>query len=170
MQNKEHPIRDIIKKCVGTYNIVAVVEEDTQTLDAMKQTTGLISFLCTITKNNNVLAQGRGSAILSPTNRFINRAVYSAFNSALADGFIRSTKVLDTFRTNAEESGAGVALGEAYQADSVESTPATLRQLEYLKQLLQVNADEEVRDKWMSNLDTLTKFEASELIQQYAAK
>ena len=155
---------------MGTYNIVAVVEEDTQTLDAMKQTTGLISFLCTITKNNNVLAQGRGSAILSPTNRFINRAVYSAFNSALADGFIRSTKVLDTFRTNAEESGAGVALGEAYQADSVESTPATLRQLEYLKQLLQVNADEEVRDKWMSNLDTLTKFEASELIQQYAAK
>ena len=169
MRREEHPAREAIQKLTGSYTLTAVVEEDKATLNTMKHVDGMIAFLCTLTKEGRIISQGRGSSVLGPNNRLLTRSINFAFNSSVADAFIRSTKVLDTFRINVEESGTGVALGEAYRADSGESTPATLRQLEYLKQLLQV-ADEEVRDKWMPNLDTLTKSEASQLIQQYATK
>ena len=169
MRREEHPAREMIQKLTGSYTLTAIVEEDKATLNTMKHVDGLISFLCTLSKEGRVISQGRGSSVLSPNNRFVTRSINLAFNSSLADAVIRA-KVLDTFRTNAEDPGASVALGEAYRADNGESTMATPRQLEYLKQLLQVNAPDDVREKWLPNLETLEKFEASELIRQYAAK
>ena len=169
MRREEHPAREMIQKLTGSYTLTAIVEEDKATLNTMKHVDGLISFLCTLSKEGRVISQGRGSSVLSPNNRFVTRSINLAFNSSLADAVIRA-KVLDTFRTNAEELGASVALGEAYRApQGEESQPATDKQKAYLRQLLSLNVEDGgEREKLEAQVDELTKDEASHAIKAYA--
>lgn len=168
VQDKKHPVREEIAKCVGTYNLTAVVEEDIQTQAIMKHIPGLISFLCTLLRDGKVIAQGYGSSILNSSNKFLLRAVSSAFNSALADATIRATKVLDTFR-NPDNSAVSTALNEAYEAKNRnEFIPSTEKQKSYLFELIHTNiADEDERRRWESQIDQLSKDEASEAIQSF---
>lgn len=168
IQDKKHPIREEIARCVGAYNLTAVVEEDFQTQTTMKHIPGLISFLCTLLKDGKVIAQGYGSSVLSSSNKFLRRAVSSAFNSALADATIRATKVLDTFR-NPDDSSVSEALNDAYEAKNRnEFVPITEKQKSYLFELIQTNIDdEEERRKWESQIDQLSRNEASEAIQNF---
>lgn len=166
VQNKKHPVREEIEKCIGTYNLTAVVEEDLATQTTMKMP-GLISFLCTLLKDGRVVSQGRGNSVLNPTNRFLQRAVSSAFNSALADAAIRATKVLDTFRTSCG-SNISVALEEAYKTKENVFELATDKQKSYLLELVSLNVnDEDERKKWESQIDEITKDEASAAIQSF---
>lgn len=159
VQEKTNPIREYIEKCVGTHTIKAVIEEDRQTLDVM-QAEGLVSFLCTLTKGDRVLSQGRGSAMIGPTQRYFARAISCAFNSALSDACIRATKVLDMVRDKS-------AVEEEYANESL-SEPATGKQLEYLRQLIQTKVtDGEERRQWEAQLGELTKDAASEAIQGF---
>ena len=166
-RDKKHPAREEIERCVGTYNLTAVIEEDIQTQAIMK-IPGLISFLCTLLKDGRVIAQGYGSSILSSTNKFFQRAVSSAFNSSLADATIRATKVLDTFR-NPDKSAISTALDEAYEAKSRnEFMGITEKQKSYLHELIQINVtDEDERNRWESQINELSKDEASEAIQSF---
>jgi len=168
VQDREHPVRAEIEGCLGTYNLTAVVEEDMQTQSSMKHVSGLISFLCTLLKNGKVVSQGRGSSVLSPSNRFLSRAVASAFNSAVADAAIRATKVLDTFRS-ADGSVAPAVIDEAYKArDQYESAGITDKQKSYLLELIQTSVeDEDERSRWESQIDDMTKDEASSAIQSF---
>lgn len=160
-QNKKHPARAEIERCLGNHAITATVEEDMQTLGALKHLEGVVAFLVTLTKSGRVISQGRGSAVFSPQNRFISRTVACAFNSALSDAVIRATKVLDTFRDKPE----GDAVEEAYRSD--DSAPATDKQRDYLRQLVQINCDEDERERWESQLSEITKSEASKAIESF---
>ncbi|OGC85119.1 hypothetical protein A3F55_01715 [Candidatus Adlerbacteria bacterium RIFCSPHIGHO2_12_FULL_53_18] len=160
-RSEKYPAREEIEKCLGSHPLTAVVEEDIQTLTAMKHVEGIVAFLVTLTKEGRVISQGRGSAVLNPMNRFIGRTVACAFNSALADAAIRATKVLDTFRTKPEVE----ALGEDDKPNA--SNPATDKQLGYLRQLIQINCEEDERERWESQMGELTKQEASKLIESF---
>ena len=165
MSNEQNPVRLILAKlCQAQYNLCATFSPDLGTMAALK-TPGLVAVKCELSLDGKPIGLGHGSTAISRLNKGLDRALFGCLNGALMSAINVSCKSLDVMRL-----GDAQELGEAYKADSGESTPATLRQLEYLKQLLQVNADEQVRDKWMPNLDTLTKSEASELIQQYATK
>lgn len=160
-QDKEHPVRQEVKKCLGSHSITAVVEEDMQTLTALKGVEGVIAFLCTLTKNGQVISQGRGSAVLNQNHRFIGRTVGCAFNAAISDAAIRCTKVLDTFRDKTE-----AEIEESLRGSDTE--PATEKQLEYLRQLIQTKVTNgEERRRWEEQLGTLTKDAASASIQQF---
>ncbi len=158
-KESQDPVRELVQKCAGTYNLVAVVEEDVQTLTAMKHVEGLVAFMCTLLKDGRMIAQGRGSAIFNP--RFISRAVNMAFNSAISDSVIRATKVLDILR-NPDSANAPTS-----QRNET-SERATEKQREYLAQLISINVtDDDERERWQSQLDELTKQEASKLIEQF---
>lgn len=149
------PVRDEVEAILGSHVLTAVIEEDLQTLAAMKHVDGLVAFLCTLLKDGKVISQGRGSAVLGPNSKFIKRTVASAFNSALADASIRATKVLGTF------------LGTTHDAYEVEEL-ATEKQREYLRQLVHQNVeDEDERERWESQLSELTKAEASKAIESF---
>lgn len=157
LQNEHHPAREAIEQCLGNHTLTAVVEEDLQSLAAMKHVDGLVAFLCTLVKDGRVISQGRGSVVIGPNNRFIGRAIGSAFNSALADAAIRATKVLDTFRAKTEGD-------DNYDSPEL----ATDKQREYLRQLIHSNIEnEDEREKWESQLSELTKSEASKAIENF---
>lgn len=161
-KNPKHPAREEIAKCVGTHNLTAVVEEDLATLSALRHIEGLVAFLVTLTKDGKPIAQGRGTAVLNPMNRFISRTIASAFNSAIADAAIRATRVLDTFRNKPE----GNEIEEAYRAAA--SEPATEKQKSYLRELVQINmTDEDERERVLASIEEITKSEASRMIESY---
>lgn len=58
----------------------------------------LISLVCTLKLKDRVIVQGYGSSVLNQNNRYVQRAVHSAMNSAVADSVIRATKVLGTLQ------------------------------------------------------------------------
>lgn len=161
--SKAGPVREVIEGCLGRHQLTAVVEEDIPTLTAMRHVPGLIAFLCTLVNaKGQVIAQGRGNAVLNPNNRFIERAVACAFNSALTDAAIRATKVLDLLR------GASDGVEEAYSLrESDASESATDKQRQYLRQLILANVDEEERERWEGQIGEMTKAEASRAIEQF---
>ena len=166
MQDEQNPVRLILARlCQARYVLSAGFSVDTTTMATVK-TPGFLAVRCELSMGGKILGVGHGATAISKINKSLDRALFGCLNGALMSSINSACKSLDVLRLE----GAQEQLGEAYRADSGESTPVTLRQLEYLKQLLQINAPDEVRDKLMPNLDTLTKSEASELIQQYAAK
>ncbi len=161
--NKKHPVREEIDKSIGTFNLTATVAEDAQTLAEMN-IEGLVAFICTLKKDGRIIAQGRGSTVINPANRYISRAVHSAFNSSLSDAVIRATKVLDTVHPNPSASTAEYS--KAKDADVFE--PATDKQRHYLAELIALNVqDENERERRQSQLGELTKQEASRLIESF---
>lgn len=167
IHDKKNPIRKEMKKCLGVHNLTAEIEEDTQTLATMKHVEGIIGFICTLRKDGRVISQGRGTAVMNPATRYVSRAVHTAFNSALADAAIRATKVLGTF-LNPEPSRTDTAVGEAYRAKEADVFElATDKQRDYLQQLIQINCDEEERERRQSQLGELTKSEASRMIESF---
>ena len=165
--NKKHPVRQEIERSIGTFNLTAEVKEDTQTLTEMKHVEGLVAFLCVLKKDGRVIAQGRGSTVINPANRYISRAVHSAFNSSLSDAVIRATKVLDTVHPNPETLRTGVSKNPTMGAqDAFE--PATDKQRHYLAELIALNVDDEnEREQRQAQIGELTKSEASRMIESF---
>lgn len=163
-KNKKHPVRQEIERSIGTFSLSAEVREDTQTLTEMNHVEGLVAFICILKKDNCVISQGRGSAVLNSANRYISRAVHSAFNSAVADSVIRATRVLDTFHPN-----PSAATGEASKSNDTDVfEPATDKQRHYLAELIALNVhDEDEREKRQSQIGELTKSEASRMIESF---
>ena len=120
VQERKHPVREEIQKLIGSFSISALFEEDTATLALLNRVPGLVSFLCTLSKDGVVISQGRGSAVLNRSNRFIDRSINAAYGAAFVDASVRCAKVLDTLRPGTGEQGASVAIGEAYKDDIFE--------------------------------------------------
>ena len=156
VRDTNHPARTIIESCLGEYDLKAIVEEDIRTSALMKHMPGLISFVCTLKLRDRVISQGYGSSLLNQSNRYIQRAVYSAMNSAVADSVIRATKVLGTLQDEVE----------AMVATPMPSEPITEPQMKYLRELAMQQLDEDEREEFLAELPELTKQEASLRIQQ----
>ena len=151
------PVRAEIEKFLGVHTVTAVIEEDFDTLRAMGNPEGMIAFIATLSKGDRVIAQGRGGSVLSASNKYVQRVVACAFNSALADAAIRA-KLFDTFRDK-----TGDTLDEAYVSE-----PATDKQKEYLKQLVLMNvADDSEQDRLIGQIADMDKTEASHAIESF---
>lgn len=158
VRDPRHPVREVIARFVGTHTIQAKVEVDRQTLEAMPNTHGLIAFLATLTNGNRIISQGRGSVVIGPNNKWMDRAVHSAFNSAVSDAVIRATKVLDTL--------SGITIDQHQGGGSRGGTDkASEKQIEFLRTLISryVSAPSE-RRQLLQGLETITKKEACDMI------
>lgn len=167
MNHPVHPVTEEINKVLGSYNLTAVIKEDTATLTTMKHIGGMIAFICSLSRDGKVISEGRGATLLGPNNKWLTRAVESAFNSALADAVIKSTKVLGTFLS---PSGSAISLEAAYgEIESQKnSEPSTEKQRNYLYQLITQNVDdEEEREQQLAQVDQLSKKEACVAIEQF---
>ena len=186
-----HPaVKNEIQKNVGSYTFTAVFEEDIQTLSIFKNVKGLIAFVCTlIGKDKEIIGQGRGTAVLSKINKYVEKTIRYAFNSALLDAVAKATKSLDTLKIETidqknddeqieevfpiEEDNdqkvddIGIELPETFNEKSV-TRGITLKQRDYLMQLVSKNIKSELeRDRWESEVDNLTSEQASQAIQSF---
>jgi hypothetical protein len=153
-QSESHPIRQEVRKLCGTYNLSATFSEDTGTLSTLK-TPGLIAVQCILSKDGRPVGIGHGSSIISRINSGIERSIFSCINGSLMSA-ANSACSLDILRLENVYESAGIE-----RDDSI-----TDRQKSYLLELVHTNlTDEEEKSRWESQVDGLTKGEASEAIK-----
>jgi hypothetical protein len=152
------PVQNEVAKRIGEYKLVATFSEDIDTKNTFKHVPGLIAFLCTLRKDGNVIAVGRGSAFLSRMNRYVERTIDTAFNASLVDAVVRGTKVIDALNSGPLTSPNEV--GTPYTGfDGI-----TDKQRDYLSVLIGNLANEDEREEWLNKLDVMTRDEASAAI------
>lgn len=183
VQDARHPVRNEISNSIGEYSFKAVFEEDIQTINLFKHIPGLIAFICTLKRDAEIIGQGRGTAVLSKVNRYVDRTVRIAFNSALIDAVVRSTKGMDVLNMDitgskgpaiavedersVKDGYTGLELPETFDRKPV-SQGITEKQKGFLRKLVAANIKNELeRDRWESEIDNLTSAQASQAIKQF---
>ncbi len=153
--DQRHPAREVVRNNIGTFNLVASIEEDTHTLSSFKHVKGLISFICTLKKDEEIVGIGRGMAVLNPVNKYVTKSVQVAVNASLIDAVVRATKVLDILRGSTEQ-------------EEQQFQPITEKQKNYLQQLISTHVmDETEREERISRLDEFSRDEASDAIKSF---
>ena len=164
-----NPIQEEIAKNCGTYNLIAVIEEDKDTALKLKTIPNSICFLCTLKIGNEIIGIGRGMASLNRQNRGLERGARYSFGNSLIDAMVRGVKNLDAlyFKTDNEEKNIE---GQDFQASYTEDLPQTCteKQRNFLSKLVEKNCDEEDKEEYLSALSSpyLSKLECSQLIQK----
>jgi len=185
IDDKRHPVFQEIAKNLGVIHLTATVAEDTQTRNLLKFP-GVIAFICTLRKGSEIIGIGRGSTIINKMNKFIERTVRVAFNSAVIDSVMQSTKMLNTLNI---ESGDKQSVSPAI-SNVIENTEPDLegrdrvasygdempkyaseKQKTFLKSLLD-KADKFTKDEYMPQLNEkyLSSFQCSQLISDLLHK
>ena len=165
------PIQEEITKNAGSFNLTIVTEQDFETMKLFKNIPGFVAFKTTLSKENQLLSIGYGSAVLNRLNKFVERTVLFAKNSSLIDAMVRSTKILDalSIMPNQKDTEDRDTEGRDFQASYTEDLPqtATEKQRNFLSKLVE-KCDEEDKEEYLSALASpyLSKFDCSELIKK----
>ena len=169
IQDKRSPVRKEILKTVGSYTFTADVQEDIQAISLLNRK-GLVAFVVTLKRDNEVLSQGRAIAIINRWNRYFEKVIKSTASAALVDAVVKSTRAdtLDTEVPAQDKVTSEIAIGEVYQSAEKDGfSPASEKQCQYLTQLVKVSCDEETREKWLSQIGEMSKEEAGQAIAQF---
>ena len=91
------------EKLAGIYNFVAEFKQDIEATDMLKSVPGLVAFVCNLTKNGQLVGQGRGSSTLAKNQGDPNKTIKMAQKSAYIDALIRTTGLSDLFTQDVED-------------------------------------------------------------------
>jgi hypothetical protein len=169
--NKNHPVREIIGRYTNSsINLTLSFEEDRETVSKLKNDS-IVAFTCIIRKGDRILGIGRGHSSLSPVNKYLERTVYTALNYSMIDSLSKATRVLDAFHTGQNlplQSMVEPVVSKGYEMrDSYSSDKISEKQKSYLQELISMNVDEDEREGMLTQLDDLTRSEASDMIQSF---
>lgn len=154
-----HPIKAEIKKNIGTFTFTATFEEDREAIEAFKNE-GLIAYRCILsTLDGRTLGIGHGLNVLSQENRYLSKSVKWAHSGALIAAVTNAVKFPDLSGNPTQDFGLN-------GNDLASTFMATDKQKSYLKELIMGLPEEDEREELLSNLDSMSKEDASELIQQ----
>ncbi|MBI2120934.1 MAG: hypothetical protein HYT94_04910 [Parcubacteria group bacterium] len=91
------------EKLASIYNLVATFERDKETIDCFGGVEGLVAYVCTLTRNGEVVGQGRGAATLKSNGGDANKTMKMAEKSSYISSVIRSTGLSDIFTSDLED-------------------------------------------------------------------
>lgn len=172
-QRKQIPALEEVTRSIGTYNLTATVEEDRETLSTFKHVPGLITFICTLKKDNDVIGIGRGTATLNRMSKYVDRAVCYAFNSSLIDAMVMSTKTLDAlYLDSKDEPDLEGRDRPAYFNNDDSLKYASEKQRSFLKKLISSKCKDQIKREYEDKLQSpyLSIFECSSLIKNLLTK
>lgn len=171
-QNADHPIRREIQRMCGQYQFTVLFSQDTEGMKTFPHIPGIVGVKCLITnKDGKAVGEGHGSAILTRINKSIERTAFICLNAAFLSAANNMCKIWDYLRLDSmdeQKISPNKMLGQAYRATETDGfEPASEKQCQYLTQLVQINCEEEEREKWLGQIGSLTKEEASLAIAQF---
>ena len=160
------------EKLATIYSLVATFKRDTETLESFKSIDGLVAYVCTLTHSGEVVGQGRGAAVLQSHGNDANKTIKMAQKSGFIDAVIRATGLSDIFTCDLEDmpiesiQGEGVKNTNDYLPGPQEEVldAITPKQKKLLTELIFERIDREEREQWLAEVDSLSKFDASERI------
>jgi len=181
IHDKRHPINKMIAKHTGEINLNLSLSEDTQTLNQFKNFPGLVSFIATLRRDSIVVGVGHGSVLINESNRWVERALAFAKNTAIINSVMMACKMLDALKIDTGDvKGTSIVSEEidverrdeicSYEEDSTLKY-ATEKQKTFLKSLLD-KADKFTKDEYLPQLNEkyLSSFQCSQLISDLLQK
>ncbi len=155
-----HPIKSEIAKNLGTFSFNATFEEDQEAIAAFRNE-GLIAYKCILktADGQRTLGIGHGINVLSAENRYLSKSVKWAHSGAFIAAVTNAVKFPTLDGVPISDFGVG-------NSEIASAFMATDKQKNYLKELIMSLPEEEGREELLSNLDSLSKEDASELIGQ----
>ena len=155
------PVQQAIQQNVGKITLEINIEEDKETALLLKHLPGpVIAYKCTVRKGSLVLGVGRGSGILSKINKWVDRSIRYTVNASIIDSMVQSVKAMDVLYLSENTDNSDQEINEVEYASD--------KQKNYLRELIRSNvSDESKRKYWESQIEQLTKDEASEKIQSF---
>jgi hypothetical protein len=180
-QERKHPVREEIERNVGVINLTAEIQEDKVTLGVLNHIPGLVSYICVLknSADGSIIGIGRGTSVINHLNKFFERTIRVAFNSAIIDSVMQSTKMLNTLRLKLENKATTAAAGVENLEPDLEGRDrvcsfeddstlrhASQKQRDFLASLIATKCDEGSKSEYLSQLNEkhLSSFQASELI------
>jgi hypothetical protein len=104
IQNKKSMAKGGAEKIASIFNWQAAFKKDTESLemfgDAVK---GTVAFICTLTKDESFIGEGRGAAMLSKNAGDPNKTIKMAQKSAFIDAVLRASGLSDFFTQDLED-------------------------------------------------------------------
>jgi len=181
------------EKLASIYNLTAKFERDNESLEMLGSMKGLIAFICTLSKAGVIAGQGRGSDTLERNNNDPNKALKMTQKRAFVDAVIRTTGLSDIFTQDIEDMNTEKIntapetfdkgkykewiddLEEESNGSELqyENIPAqqdgmTAKQRKLLVSLMTEKIlDEDEREERLKTIDSLNKYEASDVIKEY---
>lgn len=163
------------EKLATIYSLVATFARDNETIESFRSIEGLVAFVCTLTHSGEITGQGRGAAVLESNGNDANKTIKMAQKSAFIDAVIRSTGLSDIFTSDLEDMPLASIQEEATkdsgnffpknQEEAPDAHQITAKQRALLTTLiLERVTDEEEREQFLSEVDLLSKSDASERI------
>lgn len=168
------------EKIAAIHHFAATFSRDTETLDSFRNADGLVVYVCTLFRNEEIVGQGRGAASLKEHKGDANKTIKMATKSSFIDAVIRSTGLSDIFTQDVEtmpRREVQVLPAEQRTESPEETEPEenlcwgnliTPKQKKFLDSLIfQYVSDKEERERWLSQAESCTKPEASEYISSF---
>jgi hypothetical protein len=107
IQGKKSLAKGGAEKIASIFTWVAKFEKDTESLEMLGDTKGLVAFKCTLYNQKKVngafVGEGRGSAMLSRNNNDANKTLKMAQKSAFIDAVLRASGLSDFFTQDLED-------------------------------------------------------------------
>lgn len=171
VQERHPAISQEIVKNIGEISFTATFKEDTETLGMFKNS-NVVAFVCELKIGSQVVGFGRGFSALSTMNKYVERTVRSAYNSSLISAIVQASKMIDILNTTGYKRSAEIPSGGAYNPQAEKTpTPITEKQKSYLLELVQQNvSDEDEIIHWKTEINSMTKNEASQQIEKFLAE
>lgn len=165
------------EKLATIYSLVATFTKDTDAIESFRSIEGLCAYVCTLTRSGQVMGQGRGAAVLKSHGNDCNKTVKMAQKSAFIDAVIRATGLSDIFTSDLEDMPVASIQEERVETPSsyfpknqaeVEDELITEKQKTLLTSLIfERIGNEDERERWLSEAQGLSKFDASEMISSF---
>ncbi len=178
------------EKLASIYNLIATFEKDKESLEMLGNVKGLIAFVCTLSKFGVIAGQGRGSDTLERNQNDPNKALKMTQKRAFVDAVIRTTGLSDIFTQDIEDMNKKEinTAPETFNKDNYqewveeesnnseiqyENTPIqqdgiTDKQRKLLISLItEKTYEEDEREEKLGMVDSLDKYEASDMIKEY---
>lgn len=91
------------EKIASIFGWTATFERDKDAMEAFSEVKGIICFVCNLHKDDKLVGQGRGSAILSKNDNDPNKTLKMAQKSAFIDAVLRASGLSDFFTQDLED-------------------------------------------------------------------
>ena len=181
------------EKLASIYNFTAEFEKDKESLDMLGNAKGLVAFVCTLTRFGVIVGQGRGSDTLERNQNDPNKTIKMTQKRAYVDAVIRSTGLSDIFTQDLEdmnkkeintapetfdkgkykewindltEESNGPEI--QYENIPIQQDSITDKQRKLLVSLMTEKIlDEDEREERLKTVDSLNKYEASDVIKEF---
>ena len=172
------------EKIGNAFGVVAVFSLDIETMQSF-HVEGLIAYRCDLlNKQNRIVAQGRGSAVLKDHEFNPNTTIKVCTKRSYVDSILRFSNLSDMFYQDLEDMRpANIKTSTAQQLTkgpeqedksiffpknpSHGDGPATEKQKALLEKLIKRKMRGVERSRWLHEAETSTKFSASELISSF---